>query len=197
MPQISECAREVHVGDITRLLTEMRDGNSAAGAAVMAKVYDELRGLAASYMRRERSDHTLQTTALVHEAYLRLVNQRDVRWQNRAQFYGVAAQIMRRILMDHARAHLSAKRGGFQRKVSLDDANVSLIDQSDELVALDAALQRLAAIDRRQGQIVELRFFGGLTVEETAQALDISPRTVKRDWMVAKAWLYAEVARME
>src|SRR5437868_6830191 len=152
------------MGDITQLLGEMRNGSREAASAVMARVYDELHQLAAAYMRRERSDHTLQTTALVHEAYLRLIGQREVEWQNRAQFFGVAAQVMRRILTDHARAHLNAKRGGSQQKVALDDAEISLETQSSELVALDEALTRLAAIDARQSRIVELRFFGGLTV---------------------------------
>jgi RNA polymerase sigma factor (TIGR02999 family) len=145
-------------------------------------------------MRHERSDHTLQTTALIHEAYLRLVGQRDVDWQSRTQFFGVASQMMRRILVSHARAYLSVKRGGLQRKIALEDTAIALQSQSGELLALDAALIRLSAVDARQSQIVELRFFGGLTVEETAQVLDISARTVKRDWMFAKAWLRSELA---
>ena len=181
------------MGDITQLLTEMRNGSSEAASAVMAQVYDELHNLAASYMRRERPDHTLQTTALVHEAYLRLIGQRNADWQNRSQFFGVAAQLMRRILVDHARVHLSGKRGGLERRVALDNTVISPHEQSGELVALDAALSRLAAIDAQQSRVVELRFFGGLSVEETAQVLNISTRTVKRDWMVAKAWLYEEV----
>src|SRR5437763_930011 len=161
------------MGDITQLLGEMRNGSRDAAAAVMTRVYDELHELAAAYMRRERSDHTLQTTALVHEAYLRLIGQRDVEWQSRAHFFGVAAQMMRRILTDHARAHLTGKRGGSQQKVALDDTEISLQSQSGELVALDEALTRLAAIDTRQSQIVELRFFGGLTVEQTGEILEI------------------------
>jgi RNA polymerase sigma factor (TIGR02999 family) len=185
------------MGDLTQLLGEMRNGSSEAASAVFTRVYDELHRLAASHMRRERSDHTLQTTALMHEAYLRLVGQRDVDWQSRSQFFGVASQMMRRILVSHARAFLSAKRGGLQRKIALEDTDIALQSQSGELLALDGALIRLSAIDARQSQIVELRFFGGLTVEETAQVLDISARTVKRDWMVAKAWLRSELAQGE
>src|SRR5882724_2860336 len=177
------------MGDITQLLGEMKNGSSDAASAVFARVYDELHRLAASHMRRERSDHTLQTTALMHEAYLRLVGQREMDWQSRTQFFAVASQMMRRILVSHARAYLSAKRGGLQRRISLENSDIALQSQSGELLALDGALIRLSVIDARQGQIVELRFFGGLTVEETAQVLDISVRTVKRDWMVAKAWL--------
>ncbi len=159
----------------------------------MPLVYAELRSLARRYLRRERSDHTLQATALVHEAYLRLVDQRGVTWQNRAHFFGVAAQAMRRILVDHARRHHAAKRGGPAFKISLDDVVVAAQERSDDVLALDDALTRLTALDPRQGQIVELRVFSGLTVEETAEALGISPATVKREWMSAKAWLTREV----
>jgi RNA polymerase sigma-70 factor, ECF subfamily len=185
------------MGDITQLLTEMRNGSGQATSAVITQVYAELHRLAASYMRRERTDHTLQTTALVHEAYLRLVDQRNVNWQNRAQLLGVAAQCMRRVLMDHARAHLAAKRGGLQRKVSLDQVDLSPRSQAAELLALDQALSRLVSMDPRQCRIVELRFFGGLSVEDTAQVLGVSTRTVKREWMIARAWLHGQMAVRE
>lgn len=182
------------MADIAQLLAEMRNGSEDAASAVTTQVYDELRRLASSYMRRERPDHTLQTTALVHEAYLRLVGQRDVDWKNRAQLLGVAAQTMRRVLMDHARSHLSAKRGGLQLKISLDDASVSFSGRSKELLALDDALSQLAAIDARQSRIVELRFFGGLSEDEVAEILGISPRTVRREWTVARAWLFGRIS---
>lgn len=179
--------------DVTRLLSALTRGDEGAAAKLIPAVYDELRRLAASYMRRERPDHTLQATALVHEAYLKLVEQRSVNWQSRAHFFGVAAQLMRRILIDHARGHLRQKRGGEQRKVALDEAVVCSEQQSEELLAVDEALQRLAKLDARQARVVELRFFGGLSVEEAAEVLGISPKTVKRDWSVAKAWLYADL----
>jgi len=146
-------------------------------------------------MRHERSDHTLQPTALVHEAYLKLIQQRSVDWQSRAHFFGVAAQVMRRILVDHARGHLREKRGAGQRAVPIDEALAFTPEQSEELVKLDQSLERLTQIDARQGKIVELRFFGGLTVEQTADLLDISPKTVKRDWSMAKAWLHGDLKR--
>jgi RNA polymerase sigma factor (TIGR02999 family) len=144
-------------------------------------------------MRRERVDHTLQATALVHEAFLKLVEQRSVNWQSRAHFFGVAAQLMRRILIDYARGHSRQKRGGEQKKVSLDEAFVFSEQQADELLAVDDSLNLLAKIDPRQARVVELRFFGGLSVEEAAEVLGVSPKTVKRDWSVAKAWLYADL----
>jgi RNA polymerase sigma factor (TIGR02999 family) len=179
--------------DVTVLLAELTKGNKTAASKLIPMVYDELRRLAGGYMRRERSDHTLQATALVHEAYLKLVEQRSVDWQSRAHFFGIAAQVMRRILVDHARGHLRDKRGGGQRAVPLDEALVFAPEQSLELVKMDAALDRLTKLDPRQGKIVELRFFGGLTVEETAEMLGISPKTVKRDWSMAKAWLHGEL----
>ena len=182
------------MADIAQLLTQMRNGSAEAASEVVAQVYDELRRLASSYMRRERRDHTLQTTALVHEAYLRLVGQREVDWRNRAQLLGIAAQTMRRVLMDHARAHESAKRGGPQIKVSLDHVGISPPTRAADLLALDDALTELAAIDSRQCSIVELRFFSGLTEEETAEVLAISPRTVRREWTVARAWLFKAIA---
>ncbi|MGO8793159.1 MAG: sigma-70 family RNA polymerase sigma factor [Terriglobia bacterium] len=182
-------------GDITLLLTELQVGNRAAESKLVPLVYDELRRLARRYMRGERADHTLQPTALVHEAYLRLLGQRDVQWQNRAHFFGVAAQLMRRILVDHARAHRAEKRGGDEPKVTLDTVFVFTEAKGADLVAVDEALTRLTERDPRQGRIVELRFFGGLTEEEAAEVLGVSTRTVKRDWKVARAWLYKEVVR--
>jgi RNA polymerase sigma factor (TIGR02999 family) len=179
--------------DVTRLLSALTRGDDGAASKLIPVVYDELRRLAGSYMRRERVDHTLQATALVHEAYLKLVEQRSVDWQSRAHFFGVAAQLMRRILIDHARGHTRQKRGGEQRKVSLDEAFVFSQQQADELLAVDDSLNRLAEIDPRQARVVELRFFGGLSVEEAAEVLGISPKTIKRDWSVAKAWLYADL----
>jgi len=179
--------------DVSVLLAEVAKGNEDAASRLIPLVYAELRRLAGSYMRRERRDHTLQPTALVHEAYLKLVEQRSVGWKSRAHFFEIAAQAMRRILVDHARGHLREKRGGGQRLVPIDEALVFAPEQSLELVELDQALERLTNLDARQGKIVELRFFGGLTVEQTADLLGISPKTVKRDWSLAKAWLHGEL----
>ena len=179
--------------EVTALLGELAKGNADAGPRLIPLVYEELRRMADRYMRRERSDHTLQTTALVNEAYLKLVDQHSVTWQSRAHFFGVAAQVMRRVLVDHARGHIREKRGGGVVPVSLDEAMVVSPERSEEFLELDRALDRLAALDSRQAKIVELRFFGGLTVEETAEILGISPKTVKRDWAVAKAWLHGEL----
>jgi RNA polymerase sigma-70 factor, ECF subfamily len=179
--------------DVTLLLTALTRGEQDAASKLIPIVYGELRRLAASYMRRERVDHTLQPTALVHEAYLKLIEQRSANWQSRSHFFGVAAQLMRRILIDHARGHGRQKRGGEQKKVSLDDAFVFSEQQADELLAVDDSLDRLAKVDPRQARVVELRFFGGLNVEEAAEVLGVSPKTVKRDWSVAKAWLYADL----
>ncbi len=179
--------------EVTLLLSALTRGDDGAATKLIPVVYAELRRLAASYMRRERQDHTLQATALVHEAFLKLVEQRSVNWQSRAHFFGVAAQLMRRILIDHARGHLRQKRGGEHRKVSLDEAFIFSEQQSAELLAVDESLSRLAKLDERQGRIVELRFFGGLSVEEAAEVLGVSPKTVKRDWSIAKAWLYADL----
>jgi len=161
---------------------------------LMPAVYDELRRQAARYLRREQAGHTLQTTALIHEAYVRLVDQRNVQWQNRAHFFGIAAQMMRRILVDHARTKKRAKRGGSVIKVSLADATLPVNERDLDVVALDEALTRLAEIDEQQSRVVELRFFSGLTVEETAEVMHISPATVKRDWSMAKAWLHRELS---
>jgi len=160
----------------------------------MPAVYDELRRQAARYLRREQAGHTLQTTALIHEAYMRLVDQRNVQWQNRAQFFGIAAQMMRRILVDHARTKKRVKRGGSDIKVSLADATMPVEERDLDVIALDEALTRLAEIDEQQSRVVELRFFSGLTVEETAEVMGISPATVKRDWSMAKAWLHRELS---
>lgn len=180
-------------GSVTQLLVRGSHGDKAALDELFPLVYAELRELAGRYLRREGAGHTLQPTALVHEAYLRLVDQRSVDWRNRAQFFGVAAEMMRRILVNHAQARHAAKRGGRAPRLSLDEA-VSVFEERDvDLVALDEALTDLAALDPRQSRIVELRFFGGLSIEETAEVLEISPATVKREWTAARAWLYREM----
>jgi RNA polymerase sigma factor (TIGR02999 family) len=180
---------ETKTESVTQLLLELSRGNNDAVDALLPLIYDELRSLAANYLRRERSNHTLQPTALVHEAYLRLVDQTRVNWQNRAHFFGVAAQMMRRILVDHARAHGAVKRGADFQKLSLDENIDKAVERSHELVALDEALRELAEMDEKKSRIVELRYFGGLSVEETAEVLGLSPVTVKRHWRMAKAWL--------
>jgi RNA polymerase sigma factor (TIGR02999 family) len=189
-------ARRVTQGaqNITELLVGYGRGDKEALDQLMPIVYDELRRQAARYLRRERPGNTLQTTALIHEAYVRLVDQRNVQWQNRAHFFGIAAQLMRRILVDHARAKKRVKRGGSDVRVSLGDATVAVKGQDLDVVALDEALQRLAQIDEQQSRVVELRFFSGLTVEETAEVMHISTATVKRDWSMAKAWLHRELS---
>jgi RNA polymerase sigma factor (TIGR02999 family) len=182
---------------VTQLLAKWSQGSLEAREALMPLVYNELRQLAASHLRRERSDHTLQATALVHEAYLRLVEQDHVNWQNRHHFFGAAANLMRRVLVDHARAHVAEKRGSGLPKVALTEAIVMSQEQPAELLALDESLTRLAALDPQQGRVVELRVFAGLTVEETAEILGVSTATVKRDWAVAKAWLLHEIRKEE
>jgi RNA polymerase sigma factor (TIGR02999 family) len=180
---------------VTRLLEAWQRGDARAGDELVPLVYGQLRRLAAVKLRRERGSHTLQATALVHEAWLRLMKQHGATWQNRGQFFAVAAQAMRRILVDHARRRLAGKRGEGVEPVDLDRlSNVlshSLPD--DRLVAVDEALERLAALDDRQARIVDLRFFGGFSIEETADALEISPATVKREWATARAWLFREI----
>lgn len=179
--------------NITHLLKEWSDGDEQALDRLTPLVYEELRKQAARYLRRERRGHTMQTTALINEAYLRLIDAKNVRWQGRAHFFAIAANLMRRILVDHARRRDAEKRGGSQIRVALDPA-LAVANQSDiDLVMIDDALTRLSAIDPQQAQVVELRFFSGLSVEETAAALGISPRTVKRDWSVARAWLRREI----
>src|SRR5437763_7265170 len=179
---------------VTELLVAWGDGDRAALDKLMPLVYEELRRLAHKYMGRERAGNTLQTSALVHEAYVRLVDQRNVQWQNRAHFFGIAAQMMRRILVDHARAKKRVKRGGSEVRVTLGDATVVAKGQDLDIVALDEVLERLAQLDEQQSRVVELRFFSGLTVEETAEVLGISKATVKRDWSMAKAWLHRELS---
>lgn len=181
--------------DVTQLLQQWSLGREDALERLLPEIYAELRRLAASYLRDERRDHTLQPSALVHEAYLKLVDQRAVQWQNRAHFFGIAAQAMRRILVDHARAHGADKRGSGQRAVPLDESLAVGAMPDLDLLALHEALSRLAAIDPQQARVVELRFFGGLTMEETAEAMRISPATVGREWVLAKAWLFAELSR--
>jgi RNA polymerase sigma-70 factor (ECF subfamily) len=179
-------------GDVTTILRAWSDGDRAALDRLTPIVYDELRRLARQYMRRERSGHSLQTSALVNEAYLRLVDYKRMRWHDRAHFFAVSAQLMRRILVDHARRH-NLKRGGGVPHVSLDNAPEVAGDPATDLVALDEALNALARLDPRKVQVVEMRFFGGLSVEETAAVLKVSPVTVMRDWSSAKAWLYREL----
>lgn len=182
----SERARE----GVTRLLIDYGRGDRAALDTLLSQVYDELRRLAAAQLGRERADHTLQPTALVHEAFLRLVDQHSVDWRNRAQFFGLAAQMMRRILVNHARDRAALKRGGGAEKVTLGAVEDWSGDDTFDVGDLDDALERLTALDARKGRVVELKFFGGLTTEEIAEALETSTATVERDWRFAKAWLY-------
>lgn len=189
----------VVTSDVTRLLTAWQNGDSAAADRLMPLVYDELHRAAARAMRGEAVGHTLQPTALVNEAYLRLVDQTAASWKNRSQFFGVASQAMRRILVDHARARLTDKRGGGARAVTLDDVR-DLPQSSDEssevdLLSLNEALEKLEAFDADQARVVELRYFAGLNIDETAEALGISPATVKREWVVARAWLKRELSQ--
>jgi len=181
--------------DVSQLLIEWSNGDKSALDKLTPLIYDELRRLAHHYMSHERTGHTLQTTALVNEAYLRLVNRKDVRWQNRAHFFAISAKLMRSILVDHARSHAYAKRGGGAPKVALDEALIVSQERAGEVVALDDALQRLEQIDPQQSHIVELRFFAGLTIEETSAVLDLSPATIKREWNTAKAWLHRELSQ--
>ncbi len=179
--------------EVTQLLVDWSDGNREALDELMPLVYEELHRLAHQCMGRERAGHTLQSSALVNEAYLRLVDLRRVRWQNRAHFFAIAAQLMRRILVDYARSRHYRKRGGGALQVSLGEAAMESPERAADVVALDDALQGLEAIDPRKSRIVELRFFGGLSIEETAEVLGVSPGTVMRDWTLAKAWLYQAV----
>ena len=180
-------------GPVTPLLVAWTNGNRAALEALIPAVYPELRRIAGRYLRRERAGHTLQPTALVHEAYVKLIDQDRAQWHNRAQFFGVAAQLMRRILVDHAREHKAAKRGGGARPVTLVDAMAASPVRGVDVLALDEALARLTALYPEQGRLVELRYFGGLTIEETSEVLGQSPATVKRQWAVARAWLLANL----
>ncbi|MGV3518095.1 MAG: sigma-70 family RNA polymerase sigma factor [Luteitalea sp.] len=179
---------------VSRLVAQSAAGDAAAAAELFPIVYEELRRLAASALRRERTDHTLQPTALVHEAFLRLAETPGASWENRAHFVAVAARVMRRVLVDHARGRNALKRGNGEIRVPLDDVDVAAVGQDVDLVALDDALARLATLDERQARIVELRFFGGLSVPETAALIGASERTVKRDWQVARAWLTRELS---
>jgi len=181
--------------EVTQLLVDWSHGDKAALDRLVPIVHHELRRLARRHMRGERTGHTLQTTALVNEAYLRLVDCNRMQWQNRAHFFAVAAQLMRRILIDHARSHLYQKRGGGAIKVSLDEASGLAEERAADIVAIDEALKELAAFDARKSEIVELRFFGGLSIEETAEVLAISAPTVQREWRKAKAWLHRAIAK--
>jgi RNA polymerase sigma-70 factor, ECF subfamily len=183
--------------DVTLLLAEVRQGNQDALDRLLPLVYAELHRIADRYMRRERGDHTLQATALVNEAYMRLVDQREKNWQNRAHFFGIAAQLMRRILIDYARSHGYAKRGGGARKMALDEAMVFARERSAELVALDDAMKDLSEIDPRKCRVVELKYFGGLTFEEMAEILGVSVITAKRDWTMARSWLQRAMSKTE
>ena len=180
---------------ITQLLGRWSEGDEKALDQLMPLVYDELHRLAGAYLRREHREHTLQPTALINEAYLKLIQQHNTRWQNRAQFYGVAAQLMRRILVDHARAHYATKRGGDRINVSLKNIGAFGEQPDADLLALHDVLNRLAEIDPDQSRIVELRFFGGLTIEETAEVMHVSHSTVEREWKIAKAWLKRELTK--
>jgi len=186
---------EAETHEVTQLLIDWSNGDRAALDKLMPVVEQELRRLAHHYMSREREGHTLQTTALVNEAFVRLVNRKSIHWQNRAHFFGIAAQLMRTILVDHARSHACAKRGGGAGKLELDEALVISQQKASEVIALDEALKELALLDPQQSRIVELRFFGGLTVEEAAEVMHLSPATIKREWSTAKAWLYRELAK--
>jgi len=183
--------------NVTRLLLQWSEGDTAAREALIPLVYGELRRIARQCLASQRPGHTLQSTALVHEAYLRLVDHSSVHWENRVHFFAVAAQLMRRILVDHARRQRAAKRGGGNLTLVLDEAVAPPARRAVDLIALDDALNGLAALDSRQSQIVELRFFGGLSIEDTSQLLDISPATVKREWVTARAWLYQQVNQEE
>lgn len=180
--------------EVTRLLLEWRGGSEAALSELMPIVYEKLRWLSKRYMRRQVPGQTLQTTALIHEAYLKLVDYRDVQWSDRAHFFAFAAQIMRSVLVDHARSQKTSKRGNAPERASLDEALVISPEKTAEVLALGEALDQLAAMDPRKGRIVELRYFGGLSIEETAEVLAVSPATVKREWVKAKAWLHREIA---
>ncbi|HEV2963192.1 MAG TPA: sigma-70 family RNA polymerase sigma factor [Candidatus Angelobacter sp.] len=180
-------------GEVTRLLVELKHGNREAEKQLIPLVYKELRRIAANYLRNERNAHSLQPTVLVHEAYLRLTQMQKIDWQGRSHFLAIAATLMRRILVDHARAQQSKKRGEGQDVISLEDAILPSPARSLEIVALDEALERLAELDERQSKIVELRFFAGMSEEEAGNVLGISARTVKREWRLAKAWLYQEL----
>lgn len=180
--------------DVTMLLKNWQEGDPSASAQLMPLVYEELRRLARNYLQRERADHTLQATALVHEAYLKLIDDQNVTWKDRAHFYGIAARLMRRILVEHARAHNAAKRGGLEQKLTLDEARNLPTKGAVELVALDSALQDFAQSYPRKSEVVELKFFGGLDTKEISEVLQMSEKTVLRDWNFAKLWLCRELS---
>jgi RNA polymerase sigma-70 factor, ECF subfamily len=180
-------------GEVTSLLNKLAGGDPEAAARLVPLVYEELRRLAARCLRHERPGHTLQATALVHEAYLKLTAQRSAKWQNRAQFFAVASELMRRILVDYARRQQRIRRGGKQQKVSLEDGLLVSADRTEELLAVNESLSRLEKLDSRQARIVELRYFGGLTLDEAAEILEVSSKTVMREWKMAKAWLYGDL----
>jgi RNA polymerase sigma factor (TIGR02999 family) len=191
---------DTSAGEVTQLLLRWRAGDEAAFAALVPLVYEELRSMARRHLNRERVAHTLQRTALVHEAFLRMVDQTQVDWQSRSQFFGIASQMMRRVLVDHARRRNSAKRGGGIQRVDLDDALAAEeagvdLDGDVDIEAVHNALERLEALDPEQGKLVELRFFGGLSIQEAAAVLGVSPATVKREWAIAKGWLHRELER--
>ncbi len=181
-------------GEVTRWLVAGSNGDAEALESLLPLVYDELHRHAVRFFRRERAGHTLQPTALVNEAYLRLINQHEVTWQNRAQFFGVAAQMMRRILVSHARSREAKKRGGGAQQITLDEGVAAAPQRDLNLLALDDALSRLETLDSEKGRMVELRFFSGLSVEETAEVMGVSPRTIDRQWQTAKAWLHREIS---
>jgi RNA polymerase sigma-70 factor (ECF subfamily) len=182
--------------NVTQLLLDWSNGDKSALDRLTPLIYDELHRLANFYMRKQSPGHTLQATALVNEIYIKLINTKNVNWKDRAHFFAVAAQAMRQILIDHARSHKYAKRGGDARKVELDEVAIIAQEQAAILIALDDALKSLSVIDQRKSQIVELRFFGGLSIEETAEVMKISTPTVEREWRLAKAWLYRELSQM-
>lgn len=188
MPE-AESKSEISSHEVTRLLVSWSDGDKSALDTLLPLIYRSLQKIARNHLNRERSSHTLQTTALVHEAYLKMVDQNSVDWKNRSHFFAIASQAMRRILLDYARKRISEKRGGEGEKISLDEIDVASINPDKNLLALDEALNELEKIDFQQSRIIELRYFGGLTVEETAEVLQISPRTVAREWAMARAWL--------
>jgi RNA polymerase sigma factor (TIGR02999 family) len=180
--------------EVTRLLVEWSKGSKSALDALAPLVYEELRRMAERYRSRERPDHTLQATALLHETYLRLIDAAAVNWQNRAHFFAISARMMRRILVDYARSRGYLKRGGDAHRVTLNESELGLLDPGEDFVALDAALTKLAAVDPRKSEVIELRFFGGLSVEEAAEVLKVSTDTVKRDWRLARSWLLRELS---
>jgi len=182
-------------GDVTALLGQLRAGNQEVAGQLVPLIYDELRRIASAQMRRERAGHTLQATAVVHEAYLRLAGEQDIQWQSRAHFFAIAARAMRQVLLDYARQRHAGKRGGEgAQKVEIDVDLLAGANRIEDIVAIDEVVTRLSELDQQQGRIVELRFFGGLSVEETAEAMGISDSTVKREWRLAKAWLHRELA---